>query len=346
MKIDDLNLGSVALQGPHRDGPKRPGRQEDCPKGSRAGFLTLGVLLLSRGEVMAQKLEKVRACYNALTEVSSALWVSRNAGFMARNGLDLEFIYIESGSRSTQAMVADDIQIGQTGSGASIQARANGADTVIVLSVMPTVPFQVITRSDIKKPDDLRGKKIGISTFGSTGHFATRYFLDKLGLKPGRDVAVLQVGGQSARLAALKQGALDATLLGAPALLVAKRLGLHVLLDLVDIGFQYDYGSIATTRSFIRSNRDWFSPASPTSPRSGGDTRVIFLSHPPPLRHSPIDFPVFPFPIKNRYACASQSDRPLRLIYFQEEPDSLPNLPSSLSPSGHYLGTGNTGGRI
>lgn len=221
-----------------------------------AGLLTFGVLLLSRGEVMAQKLEKVRACYNALTGVSSALWVSRDAGFMARNGLDLEFIYNESGSRSAQAMVAGDIQIGQTGSGASIQARANGADTVIVLSVMPTVPFQVITRSDIKKPDDLRGKKIGISTFGSTGHFATRYFLDKLGLKPGRDVAVLQVGGQSARLAALKQGALDATLLGAPALLVAKRLGFHVLLDLVDIGFQYDYGSIATTRSFIRSNRE------------------------------------------------------------------------------------------
>lgn len=221
-----------------------------------AGLLTFGVLLLSRGEVMAQKLEKVRACYNALTGVSSALWVSRDAGFMARNGLDLEFIYNESGSRSAQAMVAGDIQIGQTGSGASIQARANGADTVIVLSVMPTVPFQAITRSDIKKPDDLRGKKIGISTFGSTGHFATRYFLDKLGLKPGRDVAVLQVGGQSARLAALKQGALDATLLGAPALLVAKRLGFHVLLDLVDIGFQYDYGSIATTRSFIRSNRE------------------------------------------------------------------------------------------
>lgn len=192
-----------------------------------AGLLTFGVLLLSRGEVMAQKLEKVRACYNALTGVSSALWVSRDAGFMARNGLDLEFIYNESGSRSAQAMVAGDIQIGQTGSGASIQARANGADTVIVLSVMPTVPFQVITRSDIKKPDDLRGKKIGISTFGSTGHFATRYFLDKLGLKPGRDVAVLQVGGQSARLAALKQGALDATLLGAKSIKVRIRRGIE-----------------------------------------------------------------------------------------------------------------------
>ena len=220
------------------------------------GFLTLSLLLLPRGEVLAQKLEKVSACYNALTGVSSALWVSREAGFMARNGLDVEFIYIESGSRSAQAMVAGDIQIGQTGSGASIQARANGANTVIVLSVMPTVPFQVVTRPDIKKPEDLRGKKIGISTFGSTGHFATRYFLDKLGLKAGKDVVVVQVGGQSTRVAALKQGAVDATLLGAPSLLVARQLGLHVLLDLVDIGFQYDYGSIATTRSFVQSHRE------------------------------------------------------------------------------------------
>lgn len=220
------------------------------------GFLMLSLLLLPRGEVLAQKLEKVSVCYNALTGVSSALWVSREAGFMARSGLDVEFIYIESGSRSAQAMVAGDIQIGQTGSGASIQARANGADTVIVLSVMPTVPFQVVTRPDIKKAEDLRGKKIGISTFGSTGHFATRFFLDKIGLKVDKDVIVLQVGGQSTRVAALKQEMIDATVFGAPSLLVATKLGLRVLLDLVDIGFQYDYGSIATTRSFIQSRRE------------------------------------------------------------------------------------------
>ena len=222
----------------------------------RAKFFVFCLSLLLRGEVLGQNLEKVRACYNALDGVSSALWVSRDAGFMAKNGLDLEFLYIESGSRSAQAMVAGDIQIGQIGSGASIQARANGANTVIVLSVMPTVPFQLVTRADIKKPEDLRGTKIGISTFGSTAYFATRYLLEKLSLKIGKDVVVLQVGGQSSRLVALKQGAIDATLFGAPSLLVARRLGLNVLLDLVDIGFQYDYGSIATTRSFVQSRGD------------------------------------------------------------------------------------------
>jgi len=219
-------------------------------------FLVLAFVLTSGSRVVAQKLEKIRSGYNAITGVTSALWVARDAGFMAKNGLDVDFVYIESGSRSAQAMVAGDIQIGMTGSGASIQARIKGADTVIILSVMPAVPFQVIARPEIKKAEDLRGKRIGISTFGSTTDFAARYFLEKLGLKTGKDVAVLQVGGQSTRLAALKQGAVDATLLGAPASLVARQLGLNVLLDLVEIGFQYDYGSIATTRSFIQGNRE------------------------------------------------------------------------------------------
>jgi ABC-type nitrate/sulfonate/bicarbonate transport system substrate-binding protein len=71
-----------------------------------------------------------------------------------------------------------------------------GADTVIILSVMPTLFFQVVARADIKKAEDLRGKKFAISTFGSTTDFAARYFLNKTGLKVGTDVIVLQTGGR------------------------------------------------------------------------------------------------------------------------------------------------------
>lgn len=219
-------------------------------------FLTVGFVLLLSSQAFAQKPEKIRLGYNAITGVTSALWIARDTGFMAKNGLDVEFIFIESGSRMTQAMVAGDVQIGQTGSGASILARAKGADTVIVLSVMPTVPFQVISRPEIKKPEGLLGKKIGISTFGSTTDFAARYFLERFELKVGRDVVILQVGGQPTRLAALKQGAIHATLLGAPALLIARQLGFNILTDLAEIGFKYDYGSIATTRSFIENRRE------------------------------------------------------------------------------------------
>jgi NitT/TauT family transport system substrate-binding protein len=221
------------------------------------GAILLALLLLvTRDQVGAQKLEKMRVGYNAITGSNSALWISKEAGFTAKNGLDADFIYIESGSRIMQAMVAGDLRLGNTGSGPSIQAHARGADTVIILSVMPTLPFQVVARPEIKKPEDLRGKKLAISTFGSTTDFAARYFLEKAGLTAGKDVTVIQGGGQSTRLAALKQGVVDATLLGAPTLLVAKQFGLNILADLVDMGFHYDFGSIATTRAFINSNRD------------------------------------------------------------------------------------------
>lgn len=132
---------------------------------SRAmGGLLLSLLLsLAPGKVAAQKLEKMRVGYNAITGSNSALWISKEAGFTAKNGLDVEFIYIESGSRITQAMVAGDLRLGNTGSGPSIQAHAKGADTVLVLSVMPTLPFQVVARPEIKKPEDLRGKKLAPS---------------------------------------------------------------------------------------------------------------------------------------------------------------------------------------
>ena len=226
--------------------------------GSKAlGGAILGLLLtIAAVPVAAQKLEKMRVGYNAITGSNSALWISKEAGFTAKNGLDVDFIYIESGSRITQAMVAGDLRLGNTGSGPSIQAHAKGADTVLILSVMPTLPFQVVARPEIKKPEDLRGKKLAISTFGSTTDFAARYLLEKTGLIAGKDVVVLQGGGQSTRLAALKQGAVDATLLGAPTLLVAKQFGLNVIADLVDMGFHYDFGSVATTRSFINSNRE------------------------------------------------------------------------------------------
>jgi NitT/TauT family transport system substrate-binding protein len=224
--------------------------------GTLCGFFLTLFLVIPSGQAVAQKLEKMRVGYNAITGSNSALWISKEAGLTAKNGLDVEFIYIESGSRITQAMLAGDLRLGNTGSGSAIQARAKGADTVIILSVMPTLPFQVVARPEIKKPEDLRGKKFAISTFGSTTDFGARYFLEKAGLKVGKDVVVLQSGGQSTRLAALKQGAVDATLLGAPTLLVAKQFGLHIVADLVDMGFHYDYGSIATTRSFIESNRD------------------------------------------------------------------------------------------
>jgi len=220
------------------------------------GMVVAFLLLLTPDHVAAQKLEKMRVGYNAITGSNSALWISKEAGFTAKNGLDVDFIYIESGSRIMQAMVAGDLRLGNTGSGPSIQAHARGADTVLVLSVMPTLPFQVVARPEIKKPEDLRGKKLAISSFGSTTDFAARYFLEKSGLTVGKDVIVLQSGGQSTRLAALKQGVVDATLLGAPTLLVARQFGLHILADLVDMGFHYDFGSIGTTRSFINSNRD------------------------------------------------------------------------------------------
>ena len=100
---------------------------------TKSGSCAFGVvlmaflLLFSPDRLAAQKLEKMRVGYNAITGSNSALWISKEAGLTAKNGLDVDFIYIESGSRIMQAMVAGDLRLGNTGSGPSIQAHARGA---------------------------------------------------------------------------------------------------------------------------------------------------------------------------------------------------------------------------
>src|ERR1051325_4860614 len=100
--------------------------------GCRAlGGMIFGLLLLIiSDQVCAQKLEKMRVGYNAITGSNSPLWISKEAGVTAKNGLDVDFIYIESGSRIVQAMLAGDLRLGNTGSGPSIQAPSKGADNV------------------------------------------------------------------------------------------------------------------------------------------------------------------------------------------------------------------------
>ena len=103
---------------------------------------------------------------------------------------------------------------------------------------------------------DLIGKKIGIATFGDTTDFAVRFALSKAGLDPDKDVALVQVGSPSTRLAALKSGAVPATVLGVPDSREAEKFGYRLISDLQGLGLKYDYGTIAVTRRLLRERGD------------------------------------------------------------------------------------------
>lgn len=117
-------------------------------------------------------------------------------------------------------------------------------------------PYDLIVAKGINTIEDLRGKKVGIARFGGSADFLARYGLEKHGIKPGKDVTILQTGGNAERLSAVSQGAIQATLLEQGFAYQAKKAGFRSLLDFSTIGLDYQHSGIATTKSFIAKNRD------------------------------------------------------------------------------------------
>jgi NitT/TauT family transport system substrate-binding protein len=134
----------------------------------------------------------------------------------------------------------------------TIASRAAGSDSIIVGALINTLPYKMIVAKGITRSDQLRGKKTGISRFGSSTDTAVRLFLSKFTLNPDKDVVLVQAGEQSSRFAALAGGAIDATIVGVPLDITAQKQGFPVLADLAQLQIPYPQAIVETTDRLIR----------------------------------------------------------------------------------------------
>jgi len=201
-------------------------------------------------------LQKINVAYSSISGNVSPLWVTQDKGFFRKYGLDVQAILIESGTTTAQALVAGDISFASVAGPAAIQSNLRGADVVIIAGVINTLTFQLYTEKGIARPDQFKGKSLGVTRFGSATDFAMRYAIEKYGLDAGKDVSILQLGNQPAQLAALEAGRIQGVMLSAPTSLRAKKLGFPMLADLQMLGLEYQHTSIATSRALIKSKPD------------------------------------------------------------------------------------------
>lgn len=189
--------------------------------------------------------------YSSIGEGMWPLLVAKEKGILKRNGIrDMEFVFIEGGSRGVAALLGGDVHLMQMGGSAAVQAILNGAPIVILSSITNVLFFDLVTSKEIVKPSDLKGKKIAISRFGSTSDLATRILLSHWGISP-KEVVLLQIGSNPARLMALSKGQIDGALLNsATHSLQAQQLGLKVLASLPEMGIELLQSSIVVTRAF------------------------------------------------------------------------------------------------
>lgn len=202
-------------------------------------------------------LEKLTIGWSAIAGSQAPFWITKEAGLFEKNGLDVTMIYVDGGSKATQALMSGDMPIAQVGGNAPVVARLRGADVTLIAGLLNVLAYSMVVAPEIKKPEDLKGKKLSVSRFGSNSDYATRKILLKWGLKPDVDVAVLQIpGGQPARMAAIQSKVVQGMVAQPPVTNLARKLNLNIIAEPEDFGGAYPTTPVASRLSYIKDKRD------------------------------------------------------------------------------------------
>ena len=181
-------------------------------------------------------------------------YIAQKKGFFEKHGLAVELIYFQGGSQVIQAMLGGDIPLTVTAGPEGVVAKLQGADIALLAANNPTMAFTLFGTPEIKNATDLRGKKAGVSRFGSSSDFCIRYIFKSAGLGES-DVTIVQIGDNPSRLAALKTNAIQATVFTTPNTVRARKAGFIPLIDAYKLGLKFHGSGIASTSAFLRDNR-------------------------------------------------------------------------------------------
>jgi NitT/TauT family transport system substrate-binding protein len=217
-------------------------------------FFTACFLVLGLFEVPSFAQNKVLLGYSSLSSNQTPIWVAQEEGFYKRFGVDAELILIEGGTRGAQALISGDLpMIGMAGQ-AVISARARGADLVTVAGVVNKMNYIFVGGPNVKSPEDLKGKRVGISQIGTASYHAVILALKQWHLDARRDrVTVLQVGTQAARVASLNSGGSDAIIVNPGLGSSMKQRGYHIIADFSELSIPYPLQVMATKERFLKS---------------------------------------------------------------------------------------------
>jgi len=219
---------------------------------------SLGVFLLAVAfaycPAYSQTLDKMRLGYSGTGLNNYVLEMGRRSGIFRKNGLDLEVVYINSGSLLNQALIAGTFDVSFSQGSEAMLAKLRGADMRITAVIANHFNHVYITAPAITSIKQLKGKKVAVSRFGSGSHFQSNLALKEGGLDPDKDVTVLQIGNSAARMAAILSGTVDGTIMAADFAPRAKKEGFNVVADLATTNIDYPFLSLHMMGNYIERN--------------------------------------------------------------------------------------------
>ena len=221
----------------------------------RALVITAILFAVTHGSVRAA--DKLRVAFVSPSVALSLPWVAKELGILNKHDLLAEILLITGSPRLVQTLIAGDVDVVFAGVTALTRARLRGAE-VAILGASANVSSQklmVSRNSKIRRLEDMKGAVIGVSQYGSEADTFTRNALATVGLRPDRDVTILQLGGHQQVAAAMAAGKLEAGGLGGLAALTAERAGARLLTSAAGLKILSPSGTFATTRGYIQRKR-------------------------------------------------------------------------------------------
>ena len=223
----------------------------------RKGIQTLVVLVVVMGGWVAvvraaAALDKLIGIHSARVMSQSMPWIAQEAGLFKKHNLDFSLVFISSSGIVTAALLGGDAEMTITGGVGNVAAYMRGStDVVFVGGVKNTMTQTLVAGGNIKKPEDLKGKKIGVSRIGGNSHYFTIQALRRFGMDATRDVQFIQTGGDPETFAAFVSGQIDVANLTPPTDALAIAKGYHYVIYGPDLKIPYAATAFVTKRSVI-----------------------------------------------------------------------------------------------
>jgi ABC-type nitrate/sulfonate/bicarbonate transport system substrate-binding protein len=200
-------------------------------------------------------LSKVTISFSDRSASDLALFLAKTADLFPKYGIDADLQFVASNT-GIPALISDQTQFALIGGPETLGANIEGADLVVILQNSGAQPYIMEAASTIKSAEDLKGKKIGVSTLGSSSDTATRIALRAKGLNPDSDVTIVAVGSLANRMSAMANGAVDAGLASPPETIAVEDAGLHPLFDLSSIDMPPLAQCLTAKRSTVTTQKD------------------------------------------------------------------------------------------
>ena len=199
--------------------------------------------------------ERIRLAWAGASPSNSPIWAVQERKFLEKQGLQPEIISISASPTVLQALLANEIEAASISVTTLTSSRLAGADSVLIVGIVPTFVDFIISTANITSLEQLKGKTGGVNRLGSTSDMGLRLALRKLGIDPEKDVKIIPAGGNPERFAALSKGITQFTIMPEPFVREAEKLGFRKLFSINTLKIPFWWNGILTREAIVKTKR-------------------------------------------------------------------------------------------